>query len=103
MDVRAMGSQCQLAIVCAASCVSQEVGRTAAARGAPCWAIRRWRFAPVSRVLGSWGAWLIQAVAKRPDSPIALPSNVLRTLCGSHEMFIEHVWRSLSCFITLGY
>eukprot|EP00959_Pyramimonas_sp_CCMP1952_P392618 8226810-Pyramimonas_sp.AAC.1 len=48
------------------------------------------------------GLGLSQAVAKRPGSPIALPNNVLRTCCVSHELFLEHFWLGLSCFNTSG-
>ncbi|CAK0861493.1 unnamed protein product [Prorocentrum cordatum] len=37
-----------------------------------------------------------QAVAKRPGSPVALPSNILVTFCPFHEMFLEHFWLGLS-------
>eukprot|EP00959_Pyramimonas_sp_CCMP1952_P406775 8525879-Pyramimonas_sp.AAC.1 len=33
---------------------------------------------------------LPQAVAKRLGSPMGLPNNVLRTVCGFHEIFLEH-------------
>ena len=42
----------------------------------------------------------VKQVAKGPGSPIALRDNVLRTFCGSHEMFLEHFWLGLSCFNT---
>eukprot|EP00959_Pyramimonas_sp_CCMP1952_P424124 8883706-Pyramimonas_sp.AAC.1 len=45
--------------------------------------------------------FLCSAVAKRPRSPIAPPSNVLRTSCGSHEM-LDNFWLGLSCFNTSG-
>eukprot|EP00959_Pyramimonas_sp_CCMP1952_P231018 4829234-Pyramimonas_sp.AAC.1 len=38
-----------------------------------------------------------QAVAKRPGVLIGPPNNVLTTVCGFYDMFLEHVWLGLSC------
>eukprot|EP00959_Pyramimonas_sp_CCMP1952_P200021 4183615-Pyramimonas_sp.AAC.1 len=31
-----------------------------------------------------------------------VPKHVLRTVCGLHDMFLEHVWLRWSCFSTSG-
>eukprot|EP00959_Pyramimonas_sp_CCMP1952_P424125 8883717-Pyramimonas_sp.AAC.1 len=61
------------------------------------------RWAVGLRLARSSGGCRIQAVVKRAGSPIALPNSVLRTFCDYHEMFLEHFWRSLSCFNTSGF
>eukprot|EP00959_Pyramimonas_sp_CCMP1952_P270756 5660249-Pyramimonas_sp.AAC.1 len=44
-----------------------------------------------------------QAAAKRPGALKGLPSNVLRTFCGFHDVFLNHIWLGLSCFNTSAY
>ncbi len=67
--------------------VPAQVGVVGAAQVAPA----SFPFGPTAGVPEAMGGprpGVGQAVAKRPGSPIAPPNNVLRTIRGSHEMFL---------------